>query len=343
MLVAKYFSNDDIRIEDIPVPVIKSKECLIKVQSSGICGSDLMEWYRLGKVPLVLGHEVSGEIVEIGHEVTSFSVGDRVVATHHVPCLECRLCNHGHETMCKSLARTNFEPGGFSQFLRLPEINTRFGLFKIPDNVTFDAASFSEPLACVIRSHSKVKRHNDDIVAVVGSGISGCLHISYLKATGTKSILAVDVSDKRLEWAKYFGADFGTKKSSQISNILMEEAGRKADLVIITTGNPEAIKMGVESVAKGGHALLFAPTQPKVKVNIEINKLFWKRDLTLTTSYGASPRDIGDALEVISKGRVPVDDMITHKLHLDQIKEGFDLVGKADNSLKIIINPNQST
>ena len=114
MLVATYYSSSDIRLEERPRPQLEEDESLLKIHANGICGSDLMEWYRRDKVPLVLGHEVAGEIVEVGNAVTNVSVGDRIVASHHVPCLECRYCQRGSETMCHTLKTTDFDPGGFS-------------------------------------------------------------------------------------------------------------------------------------------------------------------------------------------------------------------------------------
>jgi len=340
MLFAKYYSNNDIRIEEQPLPVIAHDEVLIKIESSGICGSDLMEWYRKDKVPLVLGHEIAGEVAEVGSNISSFRRGDRVVATHHVPCMKCRLCQRGNETMCETLRKTNYDPGGFSQFVRLPAINTRLGLFRIPDDMSFDEASFAEPLACVIRSHSKIKRHSEDTVVVIGSGISGCLHIAYSRAIGCGHILAVDINANRLIRAKDFGADSITAKSSDIADTLLEKTGRLADLVIITTGNPQAIQDGIESVGKGGTVIFFAPTDPDIKLNINFNNVFWKRDITLTTSYAGSPENIEMALHFIESGQVLVEKMITHILPLDQILKGFELVGTGNDSLKVIIRPN---
>ena len=126
MRAAMYYSNSDIRLEDLPGPKIADDEALLRVEASGICGSDVMEWYRRDKAPLVLGHEVAGIIKEVGGRVKNFKVGDRVVATHHVPCGQCEFCRGGHETVCDLLRKTHFYPGGFCEFLRLPS-NIFFG------------------------------------------------------------------------------------------------------------------------------------------------------------------------------------------------------------------------
>ena len=197
MLVANYYSNNDIRIEERPRPTLEKGESLAKIHASGICGSDLMEWYRKDKVPLVLGHEIAGEIVDVADGVTNVQVGDRVVASHHVPCLECRSCLRGNETVCKTLRSTNFDPGGFSQYVRLPKINTQLGIYKIPDDISYEEATFTEPLACVLRGQRRADVKKGDIVIVIGSGISGVLYIALAKATGADVIIAVDINKKK--------------------------------------------------------------------------------------------------------------------------------------------------
>lgn len=342
MLVANYYNNHDIRIEERPCPKIGRGECLVKIYASSICGSDLMEWYRRDKVPLVLGHEIAGEVVDIGEDVNNVKVGDRVAASHHVPCLECRYCLRGNETVCETLRSTNFDPGGFSQYVRLPEINTRLGVYEIPDNVSYEEASFAEPLACVVRGHRRANVRKGDIVAVIGSGISGVLHIALAKATGAEAIIAVDLNENRLPWAKKFGADFITRDSSEILTILGKETGQRADIVILTTGNTKAVQAGFDSVEDGGKILIFAPTDPGVAVPLNINSLFWKRDVTVTTTYAGTPDEHREALGLIADKLVPVKEMITHRVGLDEIQFGFNLVEKGSNSLKVIVEPHKS-
>ena len=151
MRAAVYYNNKDIRIEKFPKPRISSKELLVKVISSGICGSDVMEWYRIKKTPRILGHEIAGEITEVGKDVKQYTIGDRVFVSHHVACNECRYCRAGYHTVCDTLRSTNFDPGGFAEFIRVPEINVRFGTFVLPDEVSFDEGTFVEPLGCVVR------------------------------------------------------------------------------------------------------------------------------------------------------------------------------------------------
>ncbi|RZV36761.1 MAG: alcohol dehydrogenase, partial [Candidatus Acidulodesulfobacterium acidiphilum] len=177
----------------------------MKVEASGICGSDVIEWYRRDKVPLVLGHEVTGVIAEVGKKVKKYKKGDRICAAHHVPCNTCKYCLSGHQTVCETLRATNFDPGGFSEYLRLPEINVKNGIYLLPDSVSFEEGTFTEPLACVVRGQRLAGVKPADTAIVFGSGLSGLLHISLLRATGASKIIAVDINEKRLEYAKKFG------------------------------------------------------------------------------------------------------------------------------------------
>ena len=341
MRIASYHSNSDIRIEELPTPQVGPGESLVKIHASGICGSDIMEWYRRDKVPLVLGHEIAGEIAAVGPGVSNIQVGDRVVASHHVPCLECRYCHRGHETVCQTLHTTTFDPGGFSQYVRLPQINTRLGVFPIPENVTYEEASFAEPLACVLRGQDRANVGVGDTVAVIGSGISGILHIALAKARGAECIVAADINEARLPWAKKFGADIVTEDSFSIPGMLLDNIGRKADIVILTTGHPKAVQAGFEAAEEGATILLFAPSDPGTTIQINITDLFFKHDRTITTTYANSPSDLQQALVLLSEKKVVVKEMITHRIALDEIQYGFDLVQHGTESLKVVVEPNR--
>src|SRR5919106_1662099 len=207
MRVAMYYNNRDVRLEQTAVPRIGPGELLVRIRSSGICGSDLMEWYRIKTAPLVLGHEIAGEIIEVGEGVTEFGLGDRVFASHHVPCGRCRYCLAGHQSVCDLLRATHFDPGGFAEYIRVPKINVEVGTFRLPEEITFDEGSFIEPLACVVRAQRFARLGAGQTVLVIGSGISGLLHIQLARARGAARIIATDISDFRLKAASGFGAD----------------------------------------------------------------------------------------------------------------------------------------
>ena len=343
MKVAVYYSNKDLRIEERPVPKIGPGELLICIEASGICGSDVMEWYRRDKIPLVLGHEIAGVITEVGSGVKEYKVGDRVSASHHVPCNECRYCLSGHHTVCETLRRTFFDPGGFSEYLRLPKINVGQGVYLLPDEMSFEEATFIEPIACVLRGQRLANMNKGKSVLVIGSGIAGLLHIQMAKANSASLVAATDINQYRLNIAKKVGADYTMNGASEdiVARFKELNGGRLADLVVICTGAPQAIEQALASVDRGGTVLFFAPTDEGVKIPISVNKLFWRTEITLTSSYAGNPKDHTEALNLIKSGKFNISDMITHRLKLSEIQQGFKLVTEAKDSLKVIIEPSK--
>jgi len=338
--VAMYYSNHDVRLEEMPVPQIGRGELLVRVEASGICGSDVMEWYRRDRVPLVLGHEIGGQIVAVGDGVEGYKEGDRVSAAHHVPCNTCHYCLSGHHTVCDTLRQTNFDPGGFAEYIRLPAINVERGVFLLPDEVSYEQATFIEPLACVLRGQRLAHVRPGQSVLVIGSGIAGLLHVQLARMLVASCVVATDIVDYRLKAALQFGADAAFHAEEDLPTRLRQvNQGRLADLVILCTGATSAIAQALQSVDRGGTILFFAPTDPGVTILLSVNDLFWRNDITLTTSYAGSPADYAAALELIHGRRVGVDEMITHRLSLEEAGVGFQLVADAQNSIKVIIEP----
>jgi L-iditol 2-dehydrogenase len=338
MKVAMYYNNNDIRLEEMPIPEINEDELLLKVIASGICGSDVMEWYRAKKAPRVLGHEVSGVIEKAGKKVKKFKKGDRIVVTHHVPCGTCRFCEQGKETVCETLRKTNFNPGGFSEYLRVPKINVEKGTFKIPKGVSFEEGTFVEPLGCAVRGQRIADIKKGQIVLILGSGISGLLHIKLAKVKGAK-VIATDINDFRIKFAEKAGADLAINAKELTPGKFAELNGdRLADRVIVSTGAVPAISQAFGLVEAGGTILFFAPTEPGKEISIPFNEM-WFKGVTLTTTYAAAKKDLEEAIELIKKKKVSVKDMVTHRLSLSETQKGFELVSKAEKSMKVIIEP----
>lgn len=335
-----YYSNQDIRIEEIPTPKVGPGEVLVKTEACGICGSDVLEWYRIKKAPLVLGHEVAGQVEEVGMGVERFKPGDRIVAAHHVPCNTCYHCLTGHHTACDTLRNTNFDPGGFSEFIRLPALNVDRGTFLIPEELSFEEATFHEPLGCVVRAHRIVKLSAGQSLLVFGSGIAGLLNIHLARHTGAGNILAVDPVPSRQEAAKVFGADKAIgPEEDVVATFRALNGGRLADLVVVCTGAEGAQQRALSGIERGGTVLFFAPTETNIDVPVSINELFFRNDITLTTSYGSSPYDSWIALELIRTGSIDVKSMITHRFPLAETAKGFQVVSRAQDSIKVIIEP----
>ena len=339
MRVAVYHNNRDLRLEERPRPSVGPGEVLLRVEASGICGSDVMEWYRVRTAPRVLGHEVAGTVEEAGAGVSRFRRGDRIVATHHVPCDTCRYCLTGRHSVCETLRTTHFDPGGFSEFIRLPALNVERGTFRLPDSVTADEASFVEPLACVVRAQRISGLRPGQSVAVLGSGISGALHIQVARALGAGKIFATDLSPFRLDMAGKLGADAAIRADDDVPARIREaNEGRPAEQVLVCTAALPAVAQSFRCVDRGGTILFFAPVAPGITFPVPLHDI-WNDGITLVHSYAGPPADMRTALDLIAARRVDVASMVTHRIGLDRIQEGFDLVVRADDSLKVIVDP----
>lgn len=338
MRVAMYYRNSDVRLEEIPVPEISDDEILVKVMASGICGSDVMEWYRIKKAPIVLGHEISAVVESAGKNVKVCKPGDRVFVSHHIPCNTCRYCLTGNHTACNTLQTTNFDPGGFSEYIRVPAINVDRGVFILPDEISFEDGTFIEPLACVIRGQRVGRLHPGQSVLVIGSGISGLLHIALARALGAGLIVATDINENRLAAAKKFGAAAVLNAREDIPARMKEITGRLADLVIVCAGAASAYDQAMRSVDRGGTVLCFAPLDPGVNLPVPAND-FWRNSITVMPSYGGAPYDIMVAIDMLRAGRLPVKEMITHRLPLAEAQKGFGLVAAASDCIKVVLEP----
>jgi len=341
VLVAVYYNNKDVRIREMPKPEIGGDEVLVKVMASGICGSDVTEWYRVPKAPKILGHEATGVIEKAGSKVTRCKVGDRVFVSHHVPCNKCRYCLRGNHTACETLHTTNYYPGGFAQYIRVPRINVESGVYKLPSSLSFEEGTFIEPLACVVRGQRLAGVQKDDVLLVIGSGVSGILYVQLAKRKGLKRVVVADINPYRLKLAEKFGADFTVDAKGDLPRKLKEiNGGRLADKVVVCTGATQAALTALDCVDKGGIILFFAVPEPSVKVPVPINQ-FWRNEITLKTSYGAAPNDLAESLAILAEGKLNVEDMITHRLSLRQAAEGFRLMAEAGESLKVVLEPNR--
>lgn len=337
MKVAVYYNNKDVRIQEMEIPKIGKDELLVKVKKSGICGSDVMEWYRIKKSPLVLGHEIVGEVAEVGKEVKNFKIRQRVFVSHHVPCNNCKYCKNGFHSVCETLRKTNYFPGGFSEYIKIPKINVENGTYLLPKEISDEEGVLIEPLACVIRGQGKLKIKNNSVL-IIGTGVAGILHIQLAKLNKAKKVFAIDINNYKLNFAKKFGAD---AVFNATQDLLMEVKKHNENIlvenVIVCTSSENAILQSLNCVDKAGTILFFAPSQPNFKVPLPLTK-FWKDEITITTSYAVSPSNIENAIELIKNKKVNVKDMITHRLKFEEIQIAFNLVANSSECMKVILD-----
>jgi len=329
-----------ISVDNIEKPSLGQGDILVKMESCGICGSDLEKVFgKYGQPSTRLGHEPAGVISEIGSKVSNFKVGDRVFTHHHVPCYSCHFCIHGNETMCPKYYETNLSPCGLSEEYQVPEWNVvHGGVLKIPDLMSFDEAAMIEPLACCVRAWHKFSYKKGDSVAILGVGPTGMMHVMLAKDKGLDKIFCLDVIDFRLEFAKKFHVTqtINSNDSSRNEKILNGTKNQGVDIAVIATGSLKALDDAFNLVRKGGTVILFGVPTKGDTINIDMSKVYSK-EITLTTSYAASDYDTKEALELIESSRINVKSLITHKYTILETQKAFDHAHNGSDSMKIII------
>jgi L-iditol 2-dehydrogenase len=337
MKVSYWYNNKDIRIEEIATPAPGPKEMLVKVMSCGICGSDVVEWYRLPRAPLVQGHEIGGQVVSVGTDVKKYHPGDRVFIAPKVPCGKCSYCLNGHHPQCTEIKERL--PGGFAEYILVPEILVERGTYLLPEKITCDQSTFIEPLACVVRAQRLARVKKGQSVLIIGCGMAGLLHVKLARAKGCK-VIAADINKTKLEFASRLGADSAIDATNNFSERLVAENGQKADVVFLCATADSAVEQAWKCIDKGGVIVLFAVPAPDKKVVVPIND-FWMKEITILTSYYCGPPDITEAMNLLESGRITVDDLVTHRLRLTDIAKGFQLVSEGRESIKVIIKPHE--
>jgi L-iditol 2-dehydrogenase len=338
MKAAVYYSQKDIRIEEIPTPKIGRGEVLVEMKACGICGSDLMDWYLKNRAPLVLGHEPSGVIVEKGRDVKNFDVGDRVFVHHHVACLKCHYCTHGDYTLCEQFHNTNIIPGGFAEYFKVPAPNLNLDTLKIPDGISFDEATLIEPVGCCLRAIKKCGIQKGDSVAIIGAGATGIIHTVLAKVFGAGKVIVSDLIDFRLRAAQKFGANVVVNPlNTSLKEVVKAETdGRGVDLAIVTAPSLEAYKAGLGVCRKGGKLCVFAPTEPGKFLEISPKELFFN-ELQIIPSYSTSHVETREALELVKSEKIRVRELITHRFPLLDAAKAFKTALEDKESLKIVV------
>jgi L-iditol 2-dehydrogenase len=337
-------SKELVSINELTSPKLEEGDVLVKMRTCGLCGSDLEKVYgQYGMSSAKLGHEPSGEIINVGNSVKDFSPGDRVFIHHHVACYSCYFCLHGDYTMCTMYQKSNIYPCGLSEQIVVPKWNvSRGGLLKLPDTITFDEASLIEPLACCIRALNKCNLQKGDDVAIFGAGPAGMMHVALAKAFGVGRIIVVDVNDFRIDFAKKYCCNVLTfnsivgEEEDLILKIKSSTDYRGVDISIVATGNTKALVQSFEATRKAGKIMLFGVPSKNSNVSLNMNKLY-SNEQSLLSCYAASEIETNQALKLIAEKRIDVKRLITHRFTIKNADEAIKCAHEAKDAMKVIV------
>ncbi len=336
MKAAVYSGPGAIELRDWPEPTAGAGELVIRVRGCGLCGSDIAKFSGgAASLPAVFGHEVVGEVASVGPGVIRFALGQRVVAAHHVPCFRCHYCRRGSPSMCRAFKQSNLDPGGFAELCRVPAANVEHATFLIPDHLTDEAASFTEPLACCLRAIRRTGLGEGDTALVVGLGSIGCLFLQLLRIRGVRA-LGSDLVAERRELGRRLGAEVPDDEAALDAALGGATDGRGADAVIITAGGAAVLAWAAGRVRDGGALHYFAGGDGDA-LPLPLETLY-HRELTITATYSSSPADLAEAFDLLSSGAISVAGLISHRLPLGRLADGVALM-RRQAAVKVYIEP----
>jgi len=331
----------DIRVEEVPIPEIGSREILVKMKACGICGTDIQKMKGKFITPPKLGHEATGKVIETGAGLKDVQVGDRVFVHHHVPCYKCHYCKHSDYTMCEEYPKTNLDPCGCAEYFRVPETNVEHkAILKLPSHMSFEVGTLIEPTACCIRGLNKSRLEVGDDVLIIGAGPIGLTMVDLVKLHGGCTITVSETMEFRSKFAEDFGADcvVNPRQEDLQQEVRKITDGRGADLVIVAVGSSEAIIQGIDCVRRGGQILLFgAPPRGEV-LSYDVSKIFIN-EVNITPSYSATEIETKSALELIENHKLNVHKLITNTFPLTDTFNAIKFAAESKSALKVVIKP----
>jgi L-iditol 2-dehydrogenase len=346
MKALRFYAPRDVRFEDVPEPECGPDEVKLKVRNCSTCGTDVKIFnngHQNISPPRTMGHEIAGEVVEVGANVAGWAVGDRAQVIAAVPCGECYECRKGWMAVCENQTSVGYQyEGGFAEYLIVPrQVLKVDGLNRIPDNIGFDEASVAEPFACAINAQELISVGEGDTVVVFGAGPIGCIHIRLARANGAERVFLIDVNAERLTMSADAVKPDEVINGSEVDVVERVKeltGGRGADVVITATAANVAQEQAIGMAARRGRISFFGglpKTNPYIKCD---SNLVHYRELMIMGANGSAPEHNKRALQYISTGKVPVKDLITARLPLDRALEAFDIVAKGE-AIKVTIEP----
>ena len=322
---------EQFEVVEAPVPRLRSEgELLVRTAACGICSGDLMPWYLHQKVGTVLGHEVVGWAAEVGREVVGIRPGDLVFFHHHAPCGTCPECRRGAVVHCPSWRASKLDPGGMAEWIRVPAEMVRSDAFAVPD-LTVEQAVFIEPLGCSVKAMRRLSPLDGMRGAVVGCGVMGLLNLAAARAFGAAAVVAVEPDPDRRRAARDFGA---------AEALTPDEAARTlagaVDFVVIGPGHPDVIRQSLAYVRPGGTALLFTPTPTGTLTSLDLGDLYF-REVSLVPSYSCGPDDTRLAYDLLRRGQVRSESLVTHRFALQDIQRAYETARRGGPVLKVLV------
>jgi len=331
-------SAGTVALKDLPVPKIASDELLVHMRVCGVCGTDMEKIRGEQITPPILGHEVAGEIEQVGEQVQDFRRGDRVSVHHHVSCGNCFYCKNGLETLCDSYPKSNLDPCGFAEYFRVPSTLVNGGaVHRLPESMTYIEGSQAEPTACCIRALQKAGVKAGSTIAIFGVGPVGLAHVQLAKAYGVSRVIAIDILENRRQMAVRVGADLTIDPASENVTEIVASAtqGLGTDYAIVATGNMKALEQAFSAVRKGGQVMLFGAPPRGTQLSLDVSRLFL-REIMFQSSYSTSETEMRMALNFIEKKRINPSAIVTHTLPLTRTLEAFSLAEKGE-SVKVVV------
>ncbi len=345
MKAAFYMGPKDMVIKDTDYPHCPEGGLIIKVKAVGICGSDVRT-YQNGsekiEPPMILGHEVAGEVVEIDKKHTSYKIGDRISMAPGIYCNRCYYCQHGLKTMCENLEELAFQyQGGFAEYMPIPGVAfSRGRIVPIPEGLSFEHASICEPPSSCIMAQERANIGLGDTVVILGAGSIGCIHMQVARARGASKVIIVELSPERLAMSKVFHAEFyvDSNKENPVERVKEITNGLGADKIIVAAPSANAQEQAIEMCRKRGTVVFFGGL-PKDEPYSRLNSnIIHYNDINIMGHYGQERHHVLLSLEMISKGQINAEKLITNIIPIENIIKGFELILKK-KALKVIVKP----
>jgi L-iditol 2-dehydrogenase len=338
MLTVKVVDKKVTLVES-ELPKVNEDEMLVRMQSCGICGSDLEKVYgNYGMRSLRVGHEPAGAVIKVGKNLKKFQVGDRVFVHHHVSCYSCRYCLQGNYTMCNNYQTSNIEPCGLSEEFIVPKWNIEHGgVLKLPESISYDEAALIEPFACCIRGLNKISIKHGDNVAILGAGPTGVMHTLLARLWGANNIVVSDVNEFRLKFVEKYGVTAVDLNLEKLDDVINSNTGSLGvDVTILATSSMKAFESSLRTTRRGGKILLFGVPSVGSKYDLNLNSLYSNEQIIIP-SYGASEIETNQALSLMSDKSIDLLPLVTHRFQLRESDNAFKCAHEAVDAMKVLV------